>query len=155
LQRRTFPGQAFHRTASEKLSESAGTLSVIDKSLPLPSGPLRVAVDGSQAEDELVFVALHQLQPELEVSGGRRFDRAKAELPETCIVLPELCDDMDISQTLTVNLTNAIISKLPNFNDDIRRNTSLVLALQDPLLKHRLLKHLIEHAPQEPIRFNA
>ena len=157
LQRRTFPGQAFHRTASEKLSESAGTLSVIDKSLPLPSGPLRVAVDGfgfgganahmvlenieatqifgpakrkPQAEDELVFVALHQLQPELEVSGGRRFDRAKAELPETCIVLPELCDDMDISQTLTVNLTNAIISKLPNFNDDIRRNTSLVLALQ-------------------------
>jgi len=85
LQRRTFPGQAFHRTASEKLSESAGTLSVIDKSLPLPSGPLRVAVDGfgfgganahmvlenieatqiygpakrkSQAEDELVFISM-------------------------------------------------------------------------------------------------
>ena len=157
LQRRTFPAQAYHRTASEKLNESAGTLRVVDKPLALPPGPLRVAVDGFgfgganahmvlenneatqiygpakrkfQAEDELVFVALHQLQPELEVPGGKRFDRSKAELPDTCIVLPELCDDMDISQTLTVNLTNAIISKLPNFDDDIRHNTSLVLAFQ-------------------------
>ena len=157
LQRRTFPAQAYHQTASEKLNESAGTLRVVDKPLALPPGPLRVAVDGfgfgganahmvlenneatqiygpakrkPQAGDELVFVALHQLQPELEVPGGKRFDRSKAELPETCIVLPELFDDMDISQTLTVNLTNAIISKLPDFSDDIRRNTSLVLAFQ-------------------------
>ena len=157
LQRRTFPAQACHRTASEKLDESSATLRVVDQPLALPTGPLRVAVDGfgfgganahmvlenieatetfgpakrkSQAEDELVFVALQQLHPELEVPGGKRFDRSKAELPETCIVLPELCDDMDISQTLTVNLTHAIISKLPNFDDDIRRNTSLVLAFQ-------------------------
>ena len=157
LRRRTFPAQAFHQNASEKLTESAGTLRVCDAPLPLPTGALRVAVDGfgfgganahmvienveatqlfgpakrkSQSDDELVFVALHQLKPELEVAGGKRFDRDLMELPEQCIVLPELCDDMDISQSLTVNLTNEIISKLPNFSDDIRSGTSLVLALQ-------------------------
>ena len=157
LRRRTFPAQAFHQNASEKLTESAGTLRVCDAPLPLPTGALRVAVDGfgfgganahmvlenieaaqlfgpakrkNQSDDELVFVALHQLKPELEVAGGKRFDRDLMELLEQCIVLPELCDDMDISQSLTVNLTNEIISKLPNFSDDIRSGTSLVLALQ-------------------------
>ena len=157
LRRRTFPAQACHQNASEKLIESAGTLRVANAPLPLPTGPLRVAVDGfgfgganahmvlenveatqlfgpakrqDQSNDELVFVALHQLQPELQVAGGKRFDRQQVQLPEKCIVLPELCDDMDISQSLTVNLTNEIISKLPNFSDDIRSSTSLVLALQ-------------------------
>ena len=157
LQRRTFPAQACHQVASEKLSESAGTLRVVNSPLPLPTGPLRVAVDGfgfgganahmvlenleaaetfgparrlGLADDELVFVAFHQLHPELKVAGGKRFDRSRIELPEKCIVLPELFDDMDISQTLTVNLTDGIISKLPDFNDDIRSRTSLVLALQ-------------------------
>ena len=157
LRRRTFPAQACHSTPSEKLEDCSKTLRVVHSHLPLPTGPLRIAIDGfgfgganahvvlenleaaatfgpakreSVVEEELVFVACHQIEPQLKVGGGKRFDRSGIELPESCLVLPDICDDMDISQMLTVNLTEGVISKLPNFSDEVRCSTSVVLAFQ-------------------------
>ena len=75
-------------------------------------------------EDELVIVACHQLQPER----GNCFDRNHC-LPEKHILLPDLADDMDISQGLAVSLADGILAKLPGLNADVRQATGMVLAL--------------------------
>ena len=157
LRRGIFPAQACHSVPSEKLADCSGTLNVARSPVTFPGGPLRVAIDGfgfgganahvvleneaaantfgpttrDKTEDEdLVYVACQQLEPTLQVAGGKRFDRNAVTLPEKCIVLPELVDDMDISQTLSVKLTDEIISNLPGFSDEMRTRTSFVLAFQ-------------------------
>jgi 3-oxoacyl-(acyl-carrier-protein) synthase/NAD(P)-dependent dehydrogenase (short-subunit alcohol dehydrogenase family)/acyl-CoA thioesterase FadM len=157
LRRKTFPAQAGHKVPSDKLQQCAGTLRIADRPLPLPQGPLRVAIDGFgfgganahvvlenleaaeafpatervlSKDDELVFVACHQIEPTLTVTGGRRFDRQNLELPEGYLVLPEIVEDMDVTQTLMVNLADGIVSSLSGFSDDIRSRTSVILAFQ-------------------------
>lgn len=80
-------------------------------------------------DDEIVLVALHQMEPTAESATGIRFDRDSIKLPGDFIVLPELADDMDISQTLTVLLTHQIIASLSGLNDELRKETCVVLAM--------------------------
>ncbi|QDT13388.1 type I polyketide synthase [Planctomycetes bacterium K23_9] len=79
--------------------------------------------------EELVFVACQQIAPEIETYQGFRFDRNKRALPKGMLVLPELADDMDISQSLAINLASQVVSQLPNFDDQLRKETSMVLAM--------------------------
>jgi 3-oxoacyl-(acyl-carrier-protein) synthase/NAD(P)-dependent dehydrogenase (short-subunit alcohol dehydrogenase family)/acyl-CoA thioesterase FadM len=81
-------------------------------------------------EDELVIVACHQSSPTLLTANGFKFDRTNTRLPKKFIVLPELADDMDISQTLAVIVTSETLSQLSGFDDELRRDTSVVLALR-------------------------
>ena len=100
---------------------------------PQPSGRSAdsvVRAKPTDDDDALVFVACHDLRPTVSASNGLQFDRDNIRLPEGHIVLPELADDMDISQTLAVILTERIISQIPDFDDELRRETSLVLALR-------------------------
>lgn len=80
-------------------------------------------------DKEIVLVALHEIEPKMDSQFGVRFDRQAVKLPEDYIVLPELADDMDISQTLTVLLTHHIIQELPDFEAELRNETCVVLAM--------------------------
>ena len=71
-------------------------------------------------DDELVIVAYHQLDPE----HGNRFDRNHT-LSEKHILLPDLADDMDISQGLAISLADGILAKLPDLNAEVRRATGI------------------------------
>ena len=89
----------------------------------VPSVLNDVTVEASPYESELVVVAWRQLAPET----GKRFDRNHA-LPEKHILLPDLADDMDISQKLAVSLADGILAKLPALNAEMREATSMILA---------------------------
>ncbi len=80
-------------------------------------------------DDEVVIVAHHHQSPTQASPSGFRFDRGAVKLPKEFVILPELAEDMDISQILAVTLTNQIISKVPNFDSATRSTTSLVLAM--------------------------
>jgi 3-oxoacyl-(acyl-carrier-protein) synthase/acyl-CoA thioesterase FadM/NAD(P)-dependent dehydrogenase (short-subunit alcohol dehydrogenase family) len=80
-------------------------------------------------DDPLVIVAHHQLHPTRQTPWGPRFDRDQVKLPKDFVVLPELADDMDISQTLAVILANDLVAKVPNFDETLRRDTAIVLAM--------------------------
>lgn len=84
---------------------------------------------GNKPDQELVIVSFHQENPTVASASGLLFDRESTTLPAGCLVLPELVDDMDLSQTLAVVLTKQVIDKLPGFDNDLRRDTSLVLAM--------------------------
>ena len=75
-------------------------------------------------DDELVIVACHELKPE-HTNG---FDRNHT-LSKDHILLPDLADDMDISQGLAVSLADGILAKLPDLTAEIRQATGMVLAL--------------------------
>ena len=80
-------------------------------------------IDSAQ-DNELFIVACHQLNPE----HGNRFDRNHT-LSEKHILLPDLADDMDISQGLAISLADGILGKLPDLNAEVRQATGMVLAL--------------------------
>lgn len=84
----------------------------------------------NQEDEELVIVGYHCVFPTTSTPSGLRFDAERTTLPEGCLVLPELADDMDLSQTLAVILSKNIIDRLPGFDDQLKRNTSLVLAMR-------------------------
>ncbi|TWT98528.1 type I polyketide synthase [Stieleria varia] len=82
------------------------------------------------SDQDLVIVAHHRVTPTVQTTNGLVFDREIIKLPDGCLVLPELADDMDISQSLAVILGKQIIDQLPDFDDALRRDTSLILAMR-------------------------
>ncbi len=105
---------------------------VIERYDPPSSSHVNESVPRSNTktdDDELVVVACHQLQPTQPTATGLRFDRDQIKVPPKFVVLPDLADDMDISQTLAVLLTDGLLAQLPNFDDELRRDTSVVLAM--------------------------
>ncbi|MEM7315061.1 MAG: polyketide synthase, partial [Planctomycetota bacterium] len=91
------------------------------------------AKNGSSADDELVIVGWHRMQPTItdDSSGDPvlRFDREAVRLPEGIILLPDLADDMDVSQSLALGVVGNTLKSIRGFNDDLRRQTGIVLAL--------------------------
>ena len=158
LRNGVFPAQANHHKPSEALVRSAATLSVPKQACSLPSGRRRIAIDGfgfgganahvvlegypgpaqgpaqdretvaATQDDELVIVAWHEVAPTLSTENGLRFDREGVSLPKRHVLLPDLVDDMDISQKLAVLLVDGIIAKLPRCDAGLRRETSVLLA---------------------------
>ena len=82
----------------------------------------------TKEEDELVIVASHEVAPTVQTKNGLRFDRESVNLPKGHVVLPELVDDMDVSQKLAVSLADGIMAKLAGSDAALRRETSVVLA---------------------------
>ncbi|MCA9160804.1 MAG: hypothetical protein KDA72_20880, partial [Planctomycetales bacterium] len=152
-----FPSQAMFRQPSNALLDSSGTLTVSTKPIALPPRKARIAIDGfgfgganahvvlehydahrSKSEPvkpslpaavgddgELVFVAYHAERP----SGSARFERDQVKAPKKFIILPQLADDMDISQKLAVIVSEQVLQQVPQFDDAMRRETSLLLAM--------------------------
>ncbi len=81
------------------------------------------------AATDLVVVAWHEIRPTLETPRGRRFNRADLPLGPDHVLLPDLADDMDISQRLAIRLVDGLLPGLPAHQGDWRRSTSLLLAL--------------------------
>ena len=87
--------------------------------------------DSKDSDSELVCVAVHQIHPTQDSPSGKRFDRQNLTVPKGHLLLPDLADDMDISQTLAITLADQIIAKLSQFNDDLRKQTSVMLAFSE------------------------
>lgn len=79
--------------------------------------------------DELVVVSWHELHPQCETARGRRFDRTQIVLGPDHVLLPDLADDMDISQRLAIALADGLFGALPGLKSEQRRHTSYILAL--------------------------
>ncbi len=152
-----FPSQAHFHEPATAVTNASGTLRVPVQPERLPGNKCRLAIDGfgfgganahvvlerylggtahgdrpfSQAEDhdEIVFVAIADIAPTVTAGGAKRFDRAAITPPDDCIVLPDLAEDLDISQVLTMNLVNKLRSDLPGLPADASRETAIVLAL--------------------------
>ncbi|MEZ6153993.1 MAG: SDR family oxidoreductase [Pirellulaceae bacterium] len=152
-----FPSQATFRQPSNALLDSSGTLTVSTKPIALPPRKARIAIDGfgfgganahvvlerydahrSKSkpvkpsfpeivgdEGELVFVAYHAERPR----GSARFERDQVKPPKKFIILPQLADDMDISQNLAVIVSEQVLQQVPQFDEAMRRETSLLLAM--------------------------
>jgi 3-oxoacyl-(acyl-carrier-protein) synthase/NAD(P)-dependent dehydrogenase (short-subunit alcohol dehydrogenase family)/acyl-CoA thioesterase FadM len=144
-----FPSQAFHQTESKALQESADTLYVAKNPVELPAEERRVAIDGfgfgganghvvletanasSQraplspmpASEELVIVGFNEISP----NQDGRFDRN--EMVEGHLMLPDLADDMDISQKLAIRLVDNTVSQLKSLDADDHNQIGIVLAL--------------------------
>ena len=104
---------------------------VLERYSPEPStaGNSRRSSSASPGKKEdLVLVAYEELKPTVETPDGMRFDRENAELPEGHILLPDLQEDMDVSQALAIRLADGITKQFPDFDADMRRKTGFVLA---------------------------
>ena len=158
LRNGVFPAQANHRDPSETLARSAAALIVPKQACALPPRWHRIAIDGfgfggsnahvvldsyagptpagSEARDtlaaaqgdDLVCVAAYEVAPTLSTENGLRFDRQRVSLPKRHVLLPDLVDDMDISQKLAILLVDGVIAKLPRCDAALRRETSVVLS---------------------------
>lgn len=88
----------------------------------------------SPDDDELVVVAWQQEEPTLVDTSNRkrvvRFDRSAIPLPKGAVLLPDLADDMDVTQKLALATVGGVLSKLSKFGDDLRSQTSIVLVLE-------------------------
>ena len=93
------------------------------------NGAQTIAKNSSDAqEDELVFVAYHEIAPTVKTSDGLKFDRRSETLLGRHVLLPDLADDLDISQTLAIRLVDEVISQLPQCDEELRRQTGILLA---------------------------
>ena len=104
---------------------------VLDGYLPgehVPTELRGASTNEMTAEDEVVFVAYSSVAPTLSMYGRSQFDRRQVKLPEGHVLLPDLADDMDISQTLAVSLVDKIVAQIPCFDDALRRETSVIVA---------------------------
>jgi acyl transferase domain-containing protein/acyl-CoA thioesterase FadM len=89
------------------------------------------------ARDELVVVATGGWFPGADGALERRpvpdapgaFDRVRVGLPEGVVVLPDLADDMDVTQRLVLHAATAALESLPEGARQLRGDTALVLAL--------------------------
>ncbi len=110
-----------------------------------------------QEQNDLVIVGWHRRIPtargtSLSGHSVARFDRDKTTLPEDMLMLPDLADDIDISQTLALNIVGETLAQLAQLDDDLRQQTGIVLALRGKteraleattrVLKPRLLRDL-------------
>lgn len=175
----TFPRQAGFSEPSKTLQQLRQTIDVPSNPISLGERESKIAIDGfgfgganahlvlqryadtdpaygdamRPSDDELVFVAMHQLHPTKPTAKGMRFDRDSVRPPEKHVMLPDLADDLDITQTLTMTLVHELIEQFPQFDEDIRDATGIVLALRGKtergieatsrVLAGRLRRHLM------------
>lgn len=156
LRRGEFPAQAYYTKPSDAIVRAEKTLRIPEQTESLPAGKRRLAVDGfgfgganahlvleragdgeplapitvPKHDDQLVVVACSEVEPTLPTEGGMRFNRDSVAPPSGHLILPDLQQDMDISQTLTMLLVDELVSQLPDFETEWRRQTGLVLALR-------------------------
>src|SRR5262249_16231778 len=84
----------------------------------------------------LSLVAAGTLFPSAEVlagehpSGRQRFQRAQRRLPRKKLVLPDVADDMDITQFLVPLAAEQIFDRLPGGGASIREQIGVVLGLE-------------------------
>ncbi len=82
--------------------------------------------------DELVVVGWHRLTPSVDGPScpgatGAQFDRDKTMLPEGMLMLPDLAEDIDITQSLVLNVVGETLSQISALDDDLRRETGIIL----------------------------
>lgn len=156
LRRGEFPAQANFQQPSKAIQKANGVLDVLTETRPLAPGACRLAIDGfgfgganghlvlervdaenaapdeqtqsSAALDELVVVGFSETEPTQSHNGRRRFDREAVTPPTGRVILPDLQQDMDISQTLTMRLVDELAGGLPDFDSQWREQTGLILA---------------------------
>ena len=92
------------------------------------SDPRGAKTTATAVDDDLVFVAYRELVPTLPTTRCLQFDRQSVKVPEGHVLLPDLADDMDISQTLAILLADEVIAQIPQFDSAMRRETGVVLA---------------------------
>ena len=73
--------------------------------------------------EDLVIVGLSEIRP----NQDGRFDRNEAVNGH--LLLPDLADDMDISQKLAIRLVDNVVSELTSLSDNDRNEIGIVLAL--------------------------
>ena len=87
------------------------------------------------ASQELVIVGQHVIRPPeapadiKAASSPARFDRQRLELPHDVILLPDLADDLDISQALSLAVVSETLANVDGYQEDHRCETGLVLAM--------------------------
>lgn len=89
------------------------------------------------AKDALVVVAAEGLFPDargVPVAGvpaepGTRFDTGALRLPPSVRLLPDIAEDMDLTQTLGLTVASALVQKLGAF-EALRPGTAIVLGLE-------------------------
>ena len=155
LRTRMFPQQANHHRPSQALQDSRDILRVPSQAVPLRDHG-RIAIDGlgfgganahividsnseirpaanspmstrqaPSADGDLVVVAWHQLKP----TNGSHFARDNVAQPEGVVLLPDLAEDMDITQSLALSVVGAALSQITVLDDALRSQTGIVLAL--------------------------
>jgi 3-oxoacyl-(acyl-carrier-protein) synthase/NAD(P)-dependent dehydrogenase (short-subunit alcohol dehydrogenase family)/acyl-CoA thioesterase FadM len=100
-----------------------------------PSTPR--AMEAGSAKDDLVVVAAEGLFPDargVPVAGvpaepGARFDTGALRLPPSVRLLPDIAEDMDLTQTLGLTVASALVQKLGAF-EALRPGTAIVLGLE-------------------------
>lgn len=85
--------------------------------------------DSQDSDAELVCVAVEQMHPTQDSPTGKQFDRENITVPKGHLLLPDLADDMDVSQILAICLTDQILAGLSKSADSLRKQTCVVLAL--------------------------
>ena len=154
LRRGAFPAQATHSSDSTAVTETEGLLQVPKTPVALPASGARIAIDGfgfggsnahvvvesgqadsdssilpNEVDDELVVIGVHQSQPTVDESGTLRFDRQALKSLDGIIMLPDLNDDMDVTQSLALDAIGNAIKSVAGFSDELREETGVVLAL--------------------------
>ncbi|MGE6757427.1 SDR family NAD(P)-dependent oxidoreductase [Corallococcus interemptor] len=105
------------------------------------------------ARDELVVVAAEGLFPEA------RFDAKGVRLPDSVRLLPDITEDMDLTQHLGLIVASDVVKKLGAF-DSLRAGTAIVLGLEGKtrrgveatqrVLADSLRRRLREHIQRSP-----
>ncbi|NMO17500.1 SDR family NAD(P)-dependent oxidoreductase [Pyxidicoccus fallax] len=93
--------------------------------------------EAGDGRDELVVVAAEGLFPDargLPVAGvpaelGARFDTGAVQLPSTVRLLPDIAEDMDLTQRLGLAVASSLVQKLGAF-EAMRSSTAIVLGLE-------------------------
>lgn len=153
-----FPGQAFFQSPNKALLQADGVLQTLADPQRLPAGERRIAIDGfgfgganahlvlecksgaapepgaradatPHVADNLVLVGVSEITPTEQSASGKRFDRSQVKPPEGRFILPDLEDDLDISQLLTMRLVDDLRNQLGEPLEEVDRSTSIVLAL--------------------------
>ncbi|RKH54206.1 SDR family NAD(P)-dependent oxidoreductase [Corallococcus sp. AB050B] len=117
-------------------------------------GPLALqARAGAPAREELVVVAADGLFPEA------RFDAKGVRLPDSVRLLPDITEDMDLTQHLGLIVASDVVKKLGAF-DSLRTGTAIVLGLEGKtrrgveatqrVLADSLRRRLREHIQRSP-----
>jgi acyl transferase domain-containing protein/acyl-CoA thioesterase FadM len=91
--------------------------------------------DVARATAELVVVATSSLFPgadgavEHRLTTGTAFERRRVGLPAGVHVLPDLAEDMDVTQSLLLHAVSSILEAMPERGAGIREEVALVVAM--------------------------